>query len=147
MNYDKLFLQDKQYVSDTIDGIDSYFSIDAGYITNSKLVVDSPEILRVESNMPELIKQLRYVDKNLNLIWYPSVLNTSYGMVFPDGTNASDWKWTVCKRIPLTEEQKEKIKNTNSIDYKFGSKLDMKNSIKFNPDQFREACIELGIYG
>ena len=48
-------------------------------------------------NLPELYKDLEFIDDN-GLHWYPqSVIMDDKAMVFAEGTSIDDWKWAAVK--------------------------------------------------
>ena len=66
-----------------------------GYTSNSTMI--EKNIAITESIMPELYKDLRFVDVK-GYHWYPnSVMLENKSMIFADGKSADDWKWAAVK--------------------------------------------------
>jgi hypothetical protein len=62
-----------------------------GFTANSTLTSDKLE--EVEAVMPQLYKDIRFMDKQ-GYYWYPStVILEDKSMAFVDGKSITDWKW------------------------------------------------------
>jgi len=89
--------------------------------------------------LPELYKDLIYVDgegKN----WMPSTINISdKGMVFINGKSTENWKWMAVKAIEISEEEKSKFPEGNT------HKMDMGNAKEFDERDFMEALSYIGL--
>jgi hypothetical protein len=60
--------------------------------------------------LPELYKDVMFEDEN-GLKWMPTTINIpTQGMVFYNGTNPFDAKWSGVKAVEVTEEEKETVK-------------------------------------
>ena len=128
------------------NSIDSYLCMNCGYTTTSLNKKDSIELRKWEITTPELIKNSKIIDAESDLVWYPSVLNfPSKGLIFPDGTNETNWSWRVAKVVNIPEEDKIKYPIPGKEGEFYSTRLDMANSKQFSRDQFKAACIELGI--
>ena len=63
-----------------------------GFTSNSTMVEVNK--LTTEQVMPELYKALAYKDEK-GYYWYPNtVILDNKSMVFAEGTNTTDWKWS-----------------------------------------------------
>ena len=124
----------------------SYLCMDSGYTSNTKYIADSELIKQVEAAAPKIVNDLKFIDEERNIIWYPSVLQIpGEGMIFPDGTSKDDWGWSVAKQVNIpTEEQKEYPVPGKEGAY-YDSKLDMENIRTFDKDKFEMACETLGL--
>ena len=93
-----------------------------------------------EEVLPELYKDVKYVDSNKR-VWYPISINLEIkGTVFLNGKSADAVEWSAIKSIELTEEEKKEPK------YKGASyKSDAKSLKSFGLD-FIEACDYIGIF-
>lgn len=66
-----------------------------GFTSNSTL--KEINIEEVEKTLPELYKDLRFIDKE-GYYWYPtSVMLDDKSMVFAEGKTVDDWKWSAVK--------------------------------------------------
>jgi hypothetical protein len=131
---------------ETENDIDSYLCMNCGYTTTSLNKEGSIELRKWEMTTPELIKNSKFIDTDTDLVWYPSVLNfPSKGIIFPDGTNENNWNWRVAKVVEIPEGDRSKYPIPGKDGEYYSTRLDMKNSIEFNRNDFKNACIELGI--
>jgi Zn ribbon nucleic-acid-binding protein len=127
-------------------GIDSYLCVGCGYTTTSKHVHNSIDLRQWEQVTAEIIKASKFVDTNTNLVWYPSVLNfPSKGLIFPDGTNESNWKWRMAPVVQIPEEERTKYPVPGKKDEYYSSRINMGGSKLFERNEFKTACEELGI--
>lgn len=94
-----------------------------GYTSNSTLV--EKHIEKVEETLPELFKDLRFIDEN-GFYWYPlSVMLDNKAMVFPEGKSVDDWKWSAVQskdgKVDMTTkkefEQNQFVYALEYIDY------------------------------
>ena len=78
------------------------------------------------------------------LIWMPNTINIpDKGMVFADGTRASNWSWAAVKAIPMPEEEKKQFAEKGK-DYEW--KMDMENIKHFEESDFIEALDYIGVF-
>ena len=123
----------------------SYMCLDCGYTSNTLNVEDSDFIKGYEETTAELIKDLRWVDPNTNLVWYPIVLNfPSFGIVFPDGTNVFDWSWRAALAVEIPHQDSKKYPIPGQEGEYYTKRVDMESSRLFNSDDFYSACKFLG---
>ena len=104
---------------------ESKMDLSSGYYTNEYPLnyKTHPDfnIEDYESNMPKIMKELRFDDGES--YWYPSTLRTASSMVFPIGMKG-DVKWCYAEVRALTEEEAK----VYSQDINYESKLDMDNA-------------------
>jgi hypothetical protein len=89
--------------------------------------------------LPELYKDLIYIDgegKN----WMPSTINIfDKGMIFVNGKSIENWKWTAVKAVEILEEEKSKFPEGNT------HKMDMGNAKEFEEKDFMDALSYIGL--
>jgi hypothetical protein len=96
-----------------IEKITVWSCMGCGFTTNELMLEGSQLVIESEEVMPELYKDLRFVDE-LNQVWYPTVVNIGdKGTVFVNGTNKDNWGWGGIKAVETTEEEKEKFKGAS----------------------------------
>ena len=130
------------YISDTVK---SYMCVSCGYTTTTLNTEGSALIKEYEEATPELIKDMRWIDPLTNLVWYPMVLNfPSTGIVFPNGTNKYDWKWTAAPSIdiPIAEQKKYPIPGEKNKYYE--KRISLEAGRDYPPNQFHDACEFVG---
>lgn len=123
-------------------GAISWDCLQCGYSTNTLLMINTMSIDEYEKMLPSLFKDIKFID-NDGLVWYPTtVTKEGVGIIFPDGTSKSDWKWAVARHVPVLEEEKERFKKKDGTYHKY--KTDMKNVLHFDQQYFSQALEALG---
>ena len=135
---------DACYVQEVNNEIKNYMCYGCGFITNSLMKKDEPFFEEQMETLPELYKELMGEDESTGLIGMPNTINIpNKGMVFADGTRASNWRWAAVKAIPMPEDEKVKFKEKGK-DYKF--KMDMENIKHYPEGDFMEALEYIGVF-
>jgi hypothetical protein len=117
-----------------------YMCYGCGFTTNTLMTEDSEFLEEQLEVLPELYKDLVYIDKNL-LYWVPSTINVeNKGMIFIQGKSAEDWNWVACPAKELTEEEKANFPEDATY------KMDMKNASYFKERDFIEAMDYIGMF-
>jgi hypothetical protein len=120
-------------------GINVWSCMGCGFTSNELMINEGDLVKETEEVMPELYKDIRFVDSN-NQVWYPTVINvTDKGTVFVNGTTKENWGWAGIKVTETTDEEKEKLKGAKY-------KSDPKTLKTFNKDAFDEACAYIGLF-
>lgn len=117
-----------------------YMCYGCGFTTNT-LMTENSEFLEEQLEvLPEIYKDLVYVDKD-GLNWVPSTINIeNKGMIFIQGTSTEDWNWIACPVKELTEEEKTNFPEDTTY------KIDMKNASYFKEREFIEAMDYIGMF-
>jgi hypothetical protein len=124
----------------------NYMSLSCGFWTNSFMTEDHEFYMQQMETLPELYKDLAWKDPETGLIWLPNTINNSdQGMVFANGSNASNWKWAAVKaiEIPKKEQKNHPIPGKPGEFMKF--KMDMKNMHLFGERDYIEALSYIGV--
>lgn len=118
----------------------SYNCMGCGFHTNDLMLEGEFDPFEYELTMPELYKDIKYVDGEKR-IWYPMTFNIhDKGTVFINGTSKDDWKWSVIKVRKLSKkEQKEAI--NKGAEYKSDP-----STMKHFGTDFISACDYLGLF-
>jgi hypothetical protein len=128
---------DACYVQEVNDKIKNYMCYGCGFITNSLMKKDERFFEEQFSVLPSLYKELCVEDEETGLVWMPNTINIpDKGMVFADGTRASNWSWAAVKAIPMPEEEKAQFKEKGK-DYEY--KMDMETMKHYPERDFMEA--------
>tara|TARA_B100000902_G_C26939532_1_gene730316 strand:- start:153 stop:614 length:462 start_codon:yes stop_codon:yes gene_type:complete len=134
-------LSDNCFVEKTeVEGkaFESYLCFDCGMTTNTNFAVDSPHLEEMVSNNTELMNDLKVIDDEKGLVWFPSVINMGEkGIIYPEGT-PTDWYWNYASVVDVPEEERE---NYDGHD----KRLDIENPQKFGQFEFMEACQAMGV--
>jgi len=133
---------DACYVQEVNENVKLHFCYGCGFQANTAMTRDSEFLQQQMEVLPELYKELMGEDEN-GLIWMPSMVNIpDKGMVFADGSRASNWAWGAVKAIPMPEEEKAKFKaKGKEYDYK----MDMTTLQHFPERDFMEALSYIGV--
>lgn len=119
-------------------GILVWSCMGCGFTSNELMVEGSQLVQETEEVMPELYKDIKFID-NKKQIWYPTVINIQdKGTIFANGTDKDNWGWAGIKVIETTEEERQKLKGATH-------KSDPKTLKTFGKDQFDEACHYVGL--
>ena len=134
-------LSDNCFVEQTeVEGepFESYMCFQCGMTTNSYFAFDSEKLEEYTKNNSRLMNDLKIIDDDRNLVWFPSVINMGEkGIIYPEGT-VSDWYWYYAKVIDILEEEREQYEGHER-------RLDVENAEKFGQFKFMEACMAMGI--
>jgi hypothetical protein len=122
------------YVSPLNETKFNYFCWGCGFQTNDLLKVGEYDSEQYESAMPELYKDIKFVDTE-SRVWYPIVINEiDKGTVFINGKSSEKWAWAGILTRKLTEEELSSLSN-KGVEYK----SDPKTLKEFDKD-FLSAC-------
>jgi hypothetical protein len=126
--------------------ISTYLSLSCGFYSNSLMKPGHEFYEETVKALPELHKDLLWVDAKTGLVWVPNTINdTENGMVFASGTDVKNWGWLAVKSIKIPEEERINHpiigKEGEFLEYR----MDMKNSEKFHENDYIEALSFIGI--
>ena len=91
-----------------------------GFTSNN--TITDKNVNEMEATLPELYKSLRYKDAD-GKYWYPnSVMLDDKSMVFAEGTNNKDWKWSAVqakddKADMTTKKEYEQNEFMDALEY------------------------------
>jgi hypothetical protein len=121
--------------------ITTYMSLSCGFWTNSLMTEDSKFYQQQIETLPELYKDLAWVDPETNLIWLPNTINQpEIGMIFAYGPNAQSWGWAAVKAVEVPEGDRKEIMGKIQT-----HKMDMSNMEIFHERDYIEALSYIGI--
>jgi hypothetical protein len=124
----------------------SYLCMGCGYTTNDLFKTDSEALVGYETSMPELYKDVRFVDSERGLTWYPTVLNVpSMGLVFVDGTTKEDWAWKAAPAVDVGDHEREKYPVPGKPGEFYTRRMSMELAKAFAQTEFTEACKYIGL--
>ncbi len=117
-----------------------------GFTTNTLLTEDSKFLEEQLEILPELYKDLIFVDDQ-GYHWMPSAVNTpNQGMVYADGTNSHDWKWSAVKATKILEENKKNYPIPGKEGEYYEYKMDTSTLKQFKERDFMEALDYIGVF-
>ena len=119
--------------------VKTWLCFGSGFTTSTLMVKNSAAVKAAVETSPELYKDLMFEDKE-GRAWLPATLTLpEKGMVFIDGTDKKNWKWSGVKAIPVAEADKKIAKDQTH-------KMDMKNVKHFEQKDFMEAADYIGMF-
>jgi hypothetical protein len=111
----------------------SYYCFGCGAHTTDLQKMGEIDLEQFESALPELYKDVKFVDEE-NRIWYPITINiASKGTVFLNGKSADTADWCAIKVRELTEAERAEVANRD-LTHKSDS-----NTMKLFGNDFIEA--------
>ena len=97
-----------------LDGepFESYMCFGCGMTTNSYYSLESEKLEEMVENNTQLMNDLKIIDDERGLIWFPSVVNMGErGLIYPDG-QVNDWHWYYAKIIDVPEGERDQYDGT-----------------------------------
>ena len=151
MSNDKLTIcprcgSDACYEQDLVADYKIHQCYGCGFTTNTLMTEDSKFLDEQLEVLPELYKDLIYVDEG-GYNWMPSAVNNpERGMIYADGKTSSNWKWSAVKAIKIDKEKKEKYPIPNKKGEYYEYKMDMTTLKQFDERDFIEALDYIGVF-
>jgi len=136
---------DACYVEEVNQDIKTYFCYGCGFQSNSLMKSDSEFLNQQNETLPELYKDLFFEDEN-GMIWMPSAINLpQQGMIFANGTNSNEWKWSAVNAVPVTEDEKTKYPIPGKEGQFYEWRMDMTTISHFDERGFIDALSYIGV--
>jgi len=117
------------------DNIYSYLCLKCGFTTNSNF--KTGELIKSMNNVSQLILDLSLYDEDRGLHWFPIVLISTRGSIYPEGIK-EDWKWVYTPIIEINESEK------NNYGDEYTQRFAVDLSEKFDKYRFIDACKKMG---
>lgn len=113
----------------------SYLCLKCGFTSNSQFTTQ--DMIKQMNNVSQLILDLSKYDELTGLHWFPIVLLSTKGSIYPEGMQDS-WHWIYTPIVPITEEEKEQYGD------EYSTRFAVEKSEKFEKFQFLDACKKMG---
>jgi len=114
-----------------------WMCFNCGYGSTSMMEQDSDFVKANKEVLPELIKDLEFVDKN-NLVWYPSTINIpEKGILFPNGNSKESWGWSIAPLVKIPKNEKSRFPKGQT------HKVDLNGIENFDKEEFAAAVVKL----
>ena len=134
-------LHDNCFVEKTeVDGnpFESYMCFQCGMTTNSHFALDSEHLEKSTENNTQLMNDLKVIDDDRGLVWFPSVVNMGEkGIIYPDGV-LTDWYSYYAKVVDIPKDEQGDYEDHER-------RLAVESAEKFGQFEFTDACIAMGI--
>ena len=128
------------------NSLTTYLCYGCGFQSNSYLVSGSNYHTEQMELLPELYKDLTFIDFN-NMVWIPTTINLpEKGMVFANGSSKDNWKWSAVGVKPVSEEEKTKYPIPGKKGKYYSTKTDMSTMKLFDEKDFMDALEHLSIF-
>ncbi len=133
--------------TDETTGLVSYICMESGFTTHEKLTNGSKFVQNYEKNLTQLMQDVKFIDTDRNLTWYPSFIQISgVGMLYVIGTSAANMQWQVARVVDLVGDERLKYPVPGNPKEYYTSRLDVENAITFESLQFADALDMLYTY-
>jgi Zn ribbon nucleic-acid-binding protein len=135
----------KQCFVEKTEAFESYMCFRCGYMSDSRFIKDSLEVIDLENKSPKLIKELKFFDEEREICWYPSILNMgTQGMIYPEPSEDdteiawTEYVWKYAKVVDVPEGKEADYNGHKQY-------LDVENARTFKKEEFLDACVAMGI--
>jgi len=112
----------------------SYLCVKCGFTSNTKFTTQ--DMIKQMNNTSQLILDLSKYDENTGLHWFPIVLLSTKGSIYPEGVK-ENWEWIYTPIVPITKEEKEEYGD-------YTTRFAVEQSEKFDKFDFLKACKKMG---
>lgn len=126
-----------------LQGLMNYLCIGCGLTTNGNFNPESEFTKDVELGNPQIVNALKFYDAERNLNWYPSVITTTAGMVYPEG-DYKDWDWKFAPTIKMSEEEQKQYPILGQPGEFYQTRLGIEEAQTFNKTDFQGAITAMG---
>ena len=117
-----------------------------GFTTNSQMTSKSQFLEEQLEILPELYKDLIFIDDK-GYHWMPSAINNpEQGMVYADGKTSEEWKWSAVKAKLIPEEDRKKYPIPGKEEEYYKYKMDTSTLQRFEERDFMEALDYIGAF-
>ena len=117
-----------------------------GFMTHNYMKEDSEFLQEQLEVLPELYKDLIFIDDN-GYHWMPSTVNLpDKGMVYVNGKNTEEWKWTAVPTTEVSEEDKERFPIKGQPGKYHTHKMDHSLAKHFAERDYMEALDYIGVF-
>lgn len=132
---------DACYTQQVTPQLKTYWCYGCGFISNDLMKEGEEYFAQQINGLPDLYLDLLYKDSE-GRYWMPSTVTIEdKGMVFAQGTNPREWRWTAVKAVKRTKEDLKKNPK-NKAEYK----MDMVNQKHFEEKNYMDALEHIGVF-
>jgi hypothetical protein len=150
-NYDEIINCPKSggdlcYRTQITPDISTYLSLSCGFWSNSLMKEGEDFYNQQMETLPELYKDLAWIDPETELTWLPNTINEEgLGMIFANGSDASNWGWAAVKAIEIPKEETMNHPIPGKPGQFMKYKMDMKNMKTFEERDYMDALSYIGV--
>ena len=117
----------------------SYICMESGYVSNSMFAIDSPSQAQYDATVSQLMRDLKKMDNERKLVWYPAFMQTPAGMLYVAGESKENAHWEVAPVVAIAEDEKEKYPVPGKEGRYFQSRAAIELAQKFDSQDFEMA--------
>jgi len=111
-----------------------------GYSTSTLLKGETEVLQQTLNSSPTLHRELQKVDQE-GFNWFPATISLpEKGIVFADGTQTDNWKWTAMNMVEIPEDEKSKFPEGQT------HKMDTSSSTQYEQRDFMTALEQIEFY-
>jgi|ETNvirenome_6_85_1030632.scaffolds.fasta_scaffold39356_2 ribosomal protein L37E len=121
----------------------NYLCSSCGFTSNSNFKPDNEFTKKAESKNPQIVNELKFYDTERSINWYPSVISTDKGMIYPEGT-VKAWAWKFAPIVKLSEDEKSNYPIPGLDGEYYETRLGVDLAQAFHQHDFINALNELG---
>tara|TARA_R110002051_G_scaffold165719_1_gene236747 strand:+ start:388 stop:921 length:534 start_codon:yes stop_codon:yes gene_type:complete len=129
--------------ADTETNIESYICMESGYTTSDNLKIGSDIVNNYEQKITDLMRSVKFEDKERGLVWYPAYMQLPGAMLYCKGTSFEDMVWEVAKVVPIIGDERKKYPVLGKEEEYFTSRLDVENAKTYQKREFQSAFDDL----
>lgn len=126
-----------------VNEIKSWMCMKCGFMSNELYKESSNELKQIEMTSPNIIQDLKFYDEKRQVYWFPSIVNTIKGMIYPEGSK-NKWYWAYAPVVEIPDEEKENYPIFNKPGKYHTSRLAIEHKKLFEPNDFYSALKEMG---
>ena len=117
--------------------------MESGYTTTDALKIDSDVVQKYEQGLTEFMRDKKFIDEELQLIWYPSFMQLPGGMLYCDEDDDSELQWKVAGVVEIFGEERQKYPIPGKDGEFYTCKLDVDNAKTYGKYHFETALNDL----
>lgn len=117
-----------------------------GFMTHNYMKEDSEFLQEQLEVLPEIYKNLTYIDDN-GYHWIPSTVNLpDKGMIYVNGTSPENWMWTAVPVTEIPEDEKERFPVKDQPGKYHTHKMDHSLAKNYKERDYIEALDYIGVF-
>ena len=115
---------------------ESRICMETGYTTKDIWKIDSKVVNMYEQRISQLMIDTKYIDKELDQVWYLASMTTPTTVLYPVGNDNTNYHFEVAKIISIDGEERLNYPVPGKDGEYYTSKLDTENAFPFAKNEF-----------
>ena len=125
--------------ADEMSGVTSHMCMESGYVTTEQLIEGTEAVTEYERTITQLMRNVKFIDPETKLVWYPAFLRSAVAMLYCTGTSVTDMTWEVSRIIELPESQRDKFPIPGREGEYYNTMIDTANATVYDKALFENA--------